>query len=194
MAATKGERTDTAPVHDEYDVVVVGSGGAGLSAALAAAVGGARVLVVEAGARFGGSTAVSGGQVWVPGNHRAALLGTSADTVEEARAYCLHHSGRDRALIDAFLAAAPGMARGVEEHTPIEFMPMQTPDSFAEGPGGRAAGRNLEVAPVACGDFTPWQDWVWSPPYPAVLTNEEVSEHTLVLAGRSSSPNGRCLT
>ena len=54
------------------DVVVIGSGGAGLTAALAAAAGGARVTVLEASSRWGGSTSVSGGQVWTPANHRMA--------------------------------------------------------------------------------------------------------------------------
>lgn len=175
---------DAAPLRDDYDVVVVGSGGAGLTAALASAVKGARVLVVESAARFGGSTSVSGGQVWVPGNHRAAELGGFDDTAEDARRYCLHHSpGRDPALIDAFVAAAPVMACGVEEHAPIRFTPMRSPDSFAEGPGGRWAGRNLEVAPVSVGPFSPWQDWTWSPPYPAVLTNDEVAAHKLISGG-----------
>lgn len=176
---------DTAPLRDEYDLVVVGSGGAGLTAALAAAVDGARVLVVEAADRFGGSTSVSGGQVWAQGNHRAVELDTTArDTVDDARDYCLYHAPeRDPALIDAFISAAPTMARAVEEHTPIRFTSMRSPDSFAEGPGGRLAGRNLEVAPVASGDFAPWQHWVWSPPYPAVLTNDEVTEHKLIFGG-----------
>lgn len=174
-----------------YDVVVVGSGGAGLTAALAAALSGASVLVVEAAALFGGSTAVSGGQVWVPLNHRADELhgetGYRPDTAEDARRYCLDHApGRDPALIEAFLAAAPAMARAVEEHTPIRFTPMLAPDSFAEDPGGRRLGRNLEVAPLETGVFSPWQDWAWSPPYPAVLTNDEV--FTLQLIGGGALP------
>lgn len=169
---------------DGYDVVVVGSGGAGLTAALAAAVGGAQVVVVEGADRFGGSTSVSGGQVWVPGNHHAAALGGPEDTPEAAREYCQHHSPeRDPALIEAFLRAAPLMAWAVEEHSPIRFTPMRSPDSFADGPGGRHAGRNLEVSPVRSDPFTPWPDWVWSPPYPAVLTNDEVTEHRLIFGG-----------
>lgn len=184
MSVESDGLNDAVPLREVYDVVVIGSGGAGLTAALAAAVQGAHVLVVESAARFGGSTSVSGGQVWVPGNHRAAELGGEVDTTEDARRYCVHHSpGRDPALIEAFLAAAPVMARGVEEHTPIRFTPMRSPDSFAEGPGGRQAGRNLEVAPLATEQFSPWQDWTWSPPYPAVLTNDEVTEHKLISGG-----------
>lgn len=184
MSAANVGLNDAVPLRDGYDVVVVGSGGAGLTAALAAVVKGARVLVVESANRFGGSTSVSGGQAWVPGNHRAAELGGVEDTMEDACKYCLHHSpGRDPALIEAFLAAAPIMALALEEHAPIRFTPMRSPDSFAESPGGRKAGRNLEVAPLATEQFSPWQDWTWSPPYPAVLTNDEVTEHKLISGG-----------
>ena len=54
---------------NEMDVVVVGSGAAGLVCALVAAVGGLRVLVVEKSEKLGGTSAMSGGAVWVPANH-----------------------------------------------------------------------------------------------------------------------------
>jgi succinate dehydrogenase/fumarate reductase flavoprotein subunit len=175
------------PVPEELpgaaDVVVVGSGAAGLTAALAAAVAGAQTVVLEAADVFGGTTGVSGGQVWVPANPRMADLGV-ADSLDDARRYCLAHApGRDPALIDAFLAAAPRMARFVEEHSPIEWRPMAFPDSYAEGPGGRPAGRNLEVSPLATDELTPWADFVTAPPYPPVLTNDEVAEHQLTAGG-----------
>ncbi len=53
----------------DVDVLVAGSGAAGLTAALAAAVAGAGVLLVERGEQLGGTSALSGGRVWVPGNH-----------------------------------------------------------------------------------------------------------------------------
>jgi succinate dehydrogenase/fumarate reductase flavoprotein subunit len=167
----------------EVDIVVVGSGGAGLTAALAAAVAGGDVLVTEAAQLFGGTTAVSGGQVWVPNNHRMAEVGIG-DSADDARTYCLGAvAGRDIELIDAFLDAAPVMARFVETHTPIRFTPMHFPDSYAERPGGKVAGRNLEVAPLPPGEFSPWEQWLWTPPYPPVLTNDEVSQFQLISGG-----------
>ena len=159
---------------DEYDVVVAGSGAAGLTAALAAARGGARVLVLEAGERWGGTSGISAGAVWVPGNHRATADDVP-DSVDDALAYCSRHApGRDPALVESFVGAAPRMARFVEEHTPIAFTSMRYPDTFAETPGGRAAGRHIEVAPLVVGEIGPWHELVWPLPYPSVLTNDEV--------------------
>ncbi|EHR61684.1 FAD-dependent oxidoreductase [Saccharomonospora cyanea] len=167
----------------DFDVIVVGSGAAGLTAALAASTAGAGVAVLEASARLGGTTSVSGGQVWIPRNHHMSELGES-DALADARAYCVDHSPhRDPALIDAFLDVAPKAVRGIEQHTPLRFVPMDTPDSFAEHPGGRPRGRNLEVAPVGTGPFTPWEQWTWSPPYPAVLTNAEVAASGMMSGG-----------
>jgi succinate dehydrogenase/fumarate reductase flavoprotein subunit len=109
------------------------------------------------------------GAVWVPGNH---LLGGPDDG---AAAYCRRHAhGRDPSLVDAFLTAAPAMARFVEEHSPIAFTAMAYPDTFAETDGGRASGRHLEAAPLKVGELGPWHELVWPMPYPPVLTNDEV--------------------
>jgi succinate dehydrogenase/fumarate reductase flavoprotein subunit len=166
----------------DFDVIVVGSGGAGLCAALAAASGGARVKVIEASHRWGGSTAVSGGQGWVPANHRMADLGVS-DSVDEALAYRWAHAAeRPRELIDAFVHAAPRMARFVEAHTPIVWRAMRGPDSFAELAGGKMTARHLEVSPLAIGELGPPEEF-WTPTYPTLFTNDEVFELRLPFGG-----------
>ncbi len=71
---------------NEYDVIVVGSGAAGLCAALSAAARGSRVLVLEKSGLVGGTTAISGGGVWVPCHHHQADIG-AADSREEALEY-----------------------------------------------------------------------------------------------------------
>ena len=166
-----------------YDVIVIGSGGAGLTAALAAADTGARVLVLEASSRWGGSTAVSAGEVWTPLNHRMGKLGIS-DSVEDALRYCLSNaSGRCSEVVEAFVHAAPRMARFVEARSPIVWRAMHSPDSLAEQPGGRHAGRHLEVSPLAAGDLESMQDNFWLPTFPAILTNDEVFKLRLLLGG-----------
>jgi len=70
----------------EYDVVVVGSGGAGMVAALAAAHRGLSTVVIEKAPHFGGSTARSGGGVWIP-NNEVLKRDRVKDTAEAARTY-----------------------------------------------------------------------------------------------------------
>ena len=123
---------------DDVDVVVVGSGAAGLMAALSAADRGARVLVVEAESLVGGTSAISGGAVWVP-NHRYSYKALRAsDSPEQARTYLLGQ-GRDRSLdpdiIDAFIATAPEVARFVEEQTYLSWIPVVWPDYTSDIPG-----------------------------------------------------------
>ena len=79
----------------EFDIVVAGSGAAGMTAALTAAHLGLSVLVIEKTGSFGGSTARSGGGIWAPGNAVLRDAGV-ADTPEQARAYLAHVAGDGR--------------------------------------------------------------------------------------------------
>ncbi|TCP50000.1 succinate dehydrogenase/fumarate reductase flavoprotein subunit [Tamaricihabitans halophyticus] len=168
----------------EVDVVVVGSGGAGLTAALSAAVAGAEVALFEAAPRWGGATAISGGQVWVPNNHRMSEFGVP-ESHTDALTYCTTHSpDREPELIEAFLQAAPRMARFLEEHAPLRWSACGIPDSFAEHPGGRSSGRHLEVLPVELAELGSADDLVWPAPYPMVLTNAEIGELDLTGGAR----------
>ncbi len=165
-------------------MIVIGSGGAGLTAALTAAVSGANVLVLEASSRWGGSTSVSAGEVWVPANHRMAGLGVP-DSIEEAMQYCeAHVSGQNLRLVDKFLRVAPEMACFVEENSPIAWRAMTSPDTFAEQPGGRVSGRHLEVAPLLVGDHESLSDDFWLSNYPAIFTNDEVFQQGLLIGGQ----------
>src|SRR4051812_4838326 len=93
---------------DEFDVVVVGSGAAGMTAALAAAKQGLSAIVVEKAARFGGSTARSGGGVWIPNNEVLRRDGVD-DTAEAARTYLHAIVGSDvpGERIDTYLDRGP---------------------------------------------------------------------------------------
>ncbi|MGW6705404.1 FAD-dependent oxidoreductase [Streptomyces sp. NPDC054956] len=129
-----------------YDVVVVGSGAAGFAAAVTARLRGLSVLVVEKTDKYGGSTALSGGAVWIPGNFHLDRAGL-ADTREKARAY-LDATVGDRvpgARKDAYLDHGPRMLQEFHDRTEIRFM--YTPgyaDYFPEAQGGMAQGRSVE--------------------------------------------------
>src|SRR5688572_32479088 len=118
----------------ETDVVVVGTGGAGMTAALAAKSQGAEVVVLEKAPKVGGTTAVSGGVVWVPNNHHMAAIGVS-DSRDEALAYTtrLADGRSDAELIATFVDTVPIMARYVEERTPVRFQALaKYPDYHPE--------------------------------------------------------------
>ena len=134
------------------DVAVVGSGAAGLSAALTARVHGARVVVVEKSGYLGGTSAMSGGNLWVPCHHHQAGVGVR-DTREEALEYIRAASppgwhNTEDALWAAFVDHAPRMLRFLEAHSPLRFVPNGEPDPYAELPGGKRSGRNVSAAPL----------------------------------------------
>jgi succinate dehydrogenase/fumarate reductase flavoprotein subunit len=106
----------------DCDVLIVGSGAAGLSAAVTAAWHGLKVIVVEKDPVFGGATAWSGGWAWVPCNPLARRAGIVED-VELPRTYLKHELGErfDPAMIDAFLEAGPRMVSFFEQHTTLQF-------------------------------------------------------------------------
>ena len=127
-----------------FEVVVVGSGAAGMTAALAAAHHGLDVVVIEKTGRFGGSTARSGGGVWIPGNEVLRRAGV-ADTPEQASAYLAHvvdgcvSAARQRALLEH----GPAMLGFVRAHTPVDFAWVPDyADYYPEAPGGLAVAAN----------------------------------------------------
>lgn len=152
---------NTSSQADEYDVIVVGSGAAGLSAALAARLGGASVIVLEKSTLLGGTTAMSGGNVWVPCHHRMSEVGAS-DSREDALAYIRAASPEgwhnvEEPLWVAFVDHAPAMLKSLERYTPLRFTTNREPDPYAELPGGKRFGRNVSAQPLAVGLLGPWQ-------------------------------------
>jgi 3-oxosteroid 1-dehydrogenase len=134
----------------EFDLVIVGSGGAGMTAALTAARHGLTTVVIEKTEYFGGSTARSGGGLWIPGNAVLRRAGV-ADTPERASAYLAHVAGPEvpAGLRDAFLRRGPAMLDLVLASTPIRFswVPNYS-DYYPEAPGGKAGGRSIEPVPM----------------------------------------------
>lgn len=133
----------------DCDVLIVGSGAAGLSAAVTAAWHGLKVIVVEKDPVFGGATAWSGGWAWVPCNPLARRAGIVED-VEQPRTYLKHELGEhyQPAMIDAFLEAGPRMVAFFEQHTSLQFADGNAiADIHGDTPGAGTGGRSVIAAP-----------------------------------------------
>lgn len=133
----------------ECDVLVAGSGCSGMSAAITARYRGLDVLIVEKEPRFGGTTARSGGWLWIPGTSLAKAYGIE-ETAEQARTYLRHEAGNnfDPARVDAFLSAGPEAVDFFTTQTALRFdMPLVFPDYHAEAPGGAQGGRSMVTRP-----------------------------------------------
>jgi succinate dehydrogenase/fumarate reductase flavoprotein subunit len=131
------------------DLLVVGSGASGLSAAVTAAYHGLKVVVVEKDPVFGGATAWSGGWMWVPGNPLAKRAGINEDP-QQPRRYLKHELGDryDPKRIDAFLDNAPYMVSFFEEHTELQFVDGNAiPDMHGNIPGAATQGHQVIAAP-----------------------------------------------
>jgi 3-oxosteroid 1-dehydrogenase len=133
----------------EYDVVVVGSGGAGMVAALTAAHQGLSTIVIEKAPHYGGSTARSGGGVWIP-NNEVLKRHRVRDTAEAARTYLHGIIGNvvEPERIDTFLERGPEMLSFVLMHSPLKmcWVPNYS-DYYPEAAGGRPGGRSIEPKP-----------------------------------------------
>jgi 3-oxosteroid 1-dehydrogenase len=126
------------------NVTVIGAGAAGLAAAHAAAQAGARVTVYERHERVGGTTALSGGVAWLPGNEH------TDDSPEAALEYMrsLALGDVDPGLVEVFVRESREAAARLERETPLRWEALPYPDYHSERPGGRPdGGRSLE--PVA---------------------------------------------
>ncbi len=133
----------------QCDVLVAGSGCAGMAAAVTAGHHGLNVLVVEKEPKFGGTTARSGGWLWIPGTSLAREWGI-VESPEQARTYLRHEAGNsfDAARVDAFLNAGPEAVDFFTSKTALRFdMPLTFPDYHAEAPGGTQGGRSMVTRP-----------------------------------------------
>lgn len=133
----------------EFDLVVIGAGGAGLSAAVFAAIDGARVLVVERTEYVGGTTAWSAGTTWVPGTHHAAQV-NPGDTLAEAAKYLNHAVGEQAPapLRDTFLQKGAEAVAKIEAQSSMKYRPYpRHPDYISDLPGSTLSGRALEPVP-----------------------------------------------
>ncbi len=133
----------------EVDVLVFGSGCGGMTAALVAANEGLDVMLCEKAAQLGGTTAISGGAIWVPGTTQSGRAG-APDSVDAAREYLKGELKEFDvpALREAFLKTGAEAVDYLERHTEVKFRAYNPyPDYHAERPGGAAGGRALSPLP-----------------------------------------------
>lgn len=126
----------------EVDVLVVGSGAGGLVSAIVAADHHARVLVIEKSGEYGGTSATSGGGIWIPNSHLAAAAGLQ-DSEAEAYEYLRGLSAPNvpDEVIRAYIRKAPEMLRWLVEQTPVRYNSVPYPDYHVENPGGKPGFR-----------------------------------------------------
>lgn len=142
----------TTLMDNETDVIVLGSGGAALAAALVPAQAGLNVSVFERTEHLGGTTAVSAGMLWIPNNHHMSEPGD--DVVEDSREHALTYMTRIAGgqaapeLIEAFVDRGPEMIKWLEDTTPVKMYPIDRPDYHSEFAGAKVGSRALDNQPV----------------------------------------------
>ncbi|MDE3177486.1 MAG: FAD-dependent oxidoreductase [Pseudomonadota bacterium] len=136
------------PREIDCDLAVVGSGAAGLTAAIVAKKRGLDVVVLEKEPVFGGTTAISGGVLWVPLNPHGRRQ-NPADSKEAAKTFLKHETGNfyDEAAVETFLENGPRMVEFLEAETAMKFLPTLYPDYHPDAPGGVDVGRSILAAP-----------------------------------------------
>jgi len=138
------------PLPTEVDVVVVGAGAAGMSAALAAADHGLDTVLLEKSAYFGGSTARSGGGVWIPGNYALKAAGQD-DPLENSKLYLDSIVGDvvPKVRRDTYVDRGAEVMDFIKAKTPVRFTWVPDyADYHPEQPGGRPKGRTVEPIPM----------------------------------------------
>lgn len=137
----------------EVDVLVVGSGCGGLTAAISAKkFGSEKVLLIEKANVFGGTSATSGGVIWIPQNMHAINNGAQ-DSFKDAFAYLEATTPAEEFnphLVSTFLNKGPEMVRFLDKETDVAYQSMgHYPDYFADAPGAKLGDRALEPVPFS---------------------------------------------
>nr|AVW82897.1 fumarate reductase/succinate dehydrogenase [Nocardia interforma ATCC 21072] len=135
-------------------MVIAGSGGAGLLAAARAAAAGLSTVVLERSESLGGTTAVSGGMLWIPDSsvmRRAGLPDSAEDALRYLEPVVEGTVGRER--LEHYVRTAPEMLDWLEEHTGARFFPIDRPDYHSDWPGAVDVGRCVDNEPFETAPF-----------------------------------------
>ena len=138
--------TTSKDIENNYDVIIVGSGAGAMTSAIFAADQGNSVLVVEKSDKYGGTSAVSGGGIWIPNNDEFAALG-GKDSYESALTYIKAASEGSVAesRIRAYLDNAPKMLRELQANSRVKFaVADKYPDYYQHLEGSLPGGRSMD--------------------------------------------------
>ena len=149
---------------NETDVLIIGAGAAGLTAAISAHEAGAKVTVIEKGECLGGSTAVSGGIIWVPNNHYMKNAGID-DSKDEARSYfqALNDADIDEDVLNTFIEHSPETLEFLENAGALSLSIIPGyPDYYISSPGAKPnGGRALDNDMYAFSELGDWADKIY---------------------------------
>lgn len=162
-----------------YDTVIVGSGVGGLTAAVIAATNDASVVVLEKATVLGGTSGLSGAQLWIPANHHMQAQGID-DSVEQATAYLKDLAGEFYANTEAARWFAEHASEAVLYLSEVANFSVQTisglPDYHTTAPGAKREGRYLEPEPLSREEIPDWAELANSPHLPGGVTTTEMLE------------------
>lgn len=181
MTTSAAGPAEPSPFDHCHDVIVVGSGGAGLTAGLAAAVAGLEVVVLESSGLIGGTTAMSGAGTWIPANHKARDAGIR-DSRQSALAYIRASAPPGWQKVEdplwrRFVVEAPAMMKFVEDTTPLVFDLIEEADPYPLNPGACRTGRMLSPRPLPPAAAGGWSRRIRVPHVPHILTYQEMRRH-----------------
>src|ERR1700709_1004357 len=132
----------------ETDLLVIGAGAAGMTAALVGALEGLKTILCEKSDMVGGTTATSAGTVWIPGSRQSRAAGVP-DSVDQARTYLAAILGDDPddERPGAYLAPGPSVLDYLERQSSVAFIPPPVHPDYHALPGAALGGRALGAAP-----------------------------------------------
>ncbi|HKY92680.1 MAG TPA: FAD-dependent oxidoreductase [Nevskiaceae bacterium] len=184
-----GINDSSQPFDQQFDVVVVGTGAGGLTAALCAKARGLTTVIIEKEPLWGGTTAVSGGGIWIPCNDQIESVG-GHDSFADALTYLKHLIGDavPQSKIETYLKNAPEMVRLMEREFDVRFRSIpKYPDYFPDAPGSRPGYRTMEPAHFDArqlGDeFDSMRDCYRGQKLMGRMSMDQVEGHTLFTRG-----------